>query len=68
MAILEIAGNPQIGERKKGDLKEFMVYKFKVQQLLLLIAYRVNSKKEIELVDLGSHQNFYRNLRNSRES
>lgn len=66
-AIEEIAENPEIGEKKRGDLKEFQVHKFTFQENLWLLAYRVSDEGNLELVDIGSHQNFYRTLRKKRK-
>lgn len=66
-AVDEISSNPEIGERKRGDLKEFRVHKFKVRDQIWLLAYRLGISGNLELIDLGSHQNFYRVLRRSRK-
>ena len=63
-AIKEVIKNPDIGEQKKGNLSWLRVYKFKVLRQLTLLGYSVTKKNEIVLtfVDLGSHENFYRDL------
>ena len=63
-AIREVIKNPDIGEQKKGSLLWLRVYKFKVLGQLTLLGYSVSKKGEIVLtfVDLGSHENFYRDL------
>ena len=61
-----IAENPSIGERKKGDLADLFVYKFRSQNQLYLLGYTVDD--EIRLVYLeavGPHENFYRELKRS---
>lgn len=58
--------DPLAGEKKSGDLGEFFVYKFRERKHIWLLAYRLNSEQDIELIDLGSHENFYRNLRKMR--
>jgi len=64
-AIRNIISNPEIGELKKGDLSGVRVYKFKMQKQLTLIAYEVfDTKMELILLALGSHENFYSNLKN----
>ncbi len=65
-AIERLIREPFSGEKKSGDLGEFLVYKFREGKRLWLLAYRVNSKMELELIDLGSHENFYRGLRRQR--
>ena len=63
-AIKTIIKNPYIGEQKKGNLSWLRVYKFKVQSQLTLLGYNIEKKGEIvlTLVDIGSHENFYRDL------
>lgn len=62
-AIKELIENPQIGEEKKGDLENIFIYKFKINNLRYLLAYRY-SETLIELIMLGPHENYYRNLKN----
>lgn len=62
-AIKELIKNPQIGEEKKGDLENIFIYKFKINNLRYLLAYRY-SETLIELIMLGPHENYYRNLKN----
>jgi mRNA-degrading endonuclease YafQ of YafQ-DinJ toxin-antitoxin module len=64
-AVKIIMANPLIGEMKKGDLNGIQVYKFKMVQQLTLLAYEWH-KEELLLVllALGSHENFYRDLKN----
>jgi mRNA-degrading endonuclease RelE of RelBE toxin-antitoxin system len=63
-AILKIAKDPNIGERKKGDLATLRVYKFKHQNQLYLLAYEHDEViRVVYLIELGSHQNFYRDLK-----
>lgn len=38
-AIAEVALNPYIGEKKKGDLSDFWVYKFRCQGEPYLLGY-----------------------------
>ena len=64
-AIRNIISNPETGDLKKGDLSGVRVYKFKMQKQLTLIAYEVfDTKMELILLALGSHENFYSNLKN----
>ncbi|MFH1504146.1 MAG: type II toxin-antitoxin system RelE/ParE family toxin [Candidatus Omnitrophota bacterium] len=52
-----------IGEEKTNALKGIRVYKFKVLDLIVLLAYQVNQKqKEVIFVAVGGHENFYREL------
>jgi mRNA-degrading endonuclease YafQ of YafQ-DinJ toxin-antitoxin module len=64
-AIRNIISNPETGELKKGDLSGVRVYKFKMQKQLTLIAYEfLDTKMELILLALGSHENFYSNFKN----
>jgi len=65
-AIKIIIENPGIGELKKGSLSWLRVYKFKVLGQLTLLGYNVEKYEKIvlTLVNIGSHENFYRDLKN----
>jgi hypothetical protein len=60
--IEKILEYPEVGETKKGDLREFRVHKFAFKKQKLLIAYQV-LVNEILFYMVGSHENFYRNLK-----
>lgn len=61
-----IADNPAVGERKKGDLAELFVYKFRSQNQLYLLGYTVDDEvRLIYLEAVGPHENFYRDLKRS---
>ena len=60
--IRRICEAPEIGETKKGDLTGVSVHKFKVRDRLFLPAYEFD-EKEILLLALGAHENFYRDLK-----
>lgn len=63
-AIKVIAENPLCGEMKKGDLSGVRVYKFKMVNQLTLLAYSFDDYEIIlTLLTLGSHENFYRDLK-----
>ena len=59
--IKRIVENPNIGVQKSGALKEIFVHKFKVKTLQYLLAYRKN-REQIELIMIGPHENYYRDL------
>lgn len=61
-AIRTIVKNPNIGEEKKGDLAGVFVYKFKVHDQKILLAYEWNPKERL-LLALGVHENFYHELK-----
>ncbi|WP_215843310.1 type II toxin-antitoxin system RelE/ParE family toxin [Acidithiobacillus montserratensis] len=63
-AIEEVASNPDIGEKKKGDLAELWVHKFRSQGQLYLLGYtRDDALMLVYLEAIGSHENFYRDLK-----
>lgn len=66
-AVKEIVAQPSAGEEKRGDLSGVFVYKFKINSQEYLLAYELLPNKEapeeIVLLALGSHENFYRNLK-----
>lgn len=66
-AVLDILNDPSIGEEKVGDLAGVSVYKFKVNKQLILLSYTYD-EKEINLLTFGSHQNFYKDLKNYRKA
>ncbi|QEQ96530.1 type II toxin-antitoxin system RelE/ParE family toxin [Neptunomonas concharum] len=52
--------DPLLGEQKKGDLAFLRVYKFKMVKQLTLLGYSYKDGTVIlELIALGSHENFY---------
>jgi mRNA interferase RelE/StbE len=55
---------PEIGEPKRGDLAGVYVYKFKTNAQLMLLAYEYDPATRMLLL-LGSHENFYRELKRS---
>jgi mRNA interferase RelE/StbE len=63
-AIAEVALNPDIGGKKKGDLSDLWVYKFRCQGQLYLLGYtRDDEVRLVWLEALGPHENFYRDLK-----
>ncbi len=60
--IRRIQQDPTAGEAKKGDLAGVYAHKYKAGSRLILIAYEFDSD-EILLLALGSHENFYRDLK-----
>lgn len=57
-----IIENPTVGNEKKGDLSEVYVHKFKIKTIQYLLAYRF-SEERLELIMIGPHQNYYRDLK-----
>ena len=61
-----VAADPTVGERKKGDLAQLLVYKFRSQDQLYLLGYTVDDAVRLVYLEaLGPHENFYRDLRRS---
>ena len=60
--IQKIMDNPLIGSEKKGDLRGVYVHKFKLQTVQYLMAYRFVGE-DLELVMMGPHENYYRDLK-----
>jgi mRNA-degrading endonuclease RelE of RelBE toxin-antitoxin system len=65
--IRKIIDNPLIGSEKKGDLRGVFVHKFKIKTLQYLLAYRFEGDN-LELIMIGSHENYYRDLKNYLKS
>lgn len=61
--IKQIIKNPSIGSEKKGDLRGIFVHKFNLQNQMYLLAYRVIKEESLELIMLGPHENYYRDLK-----
>lgn len=65
-AIKAIMEDPFIGELKKGDLLFLRVHKFKMVKQLTLLGYSYqDSIMTLELMVLGTHENFYRDIKAS---
>ncbi len=63
-AVREIIADPVGGELKVGDLAGVRVHKFKLNEALMLLAYEYSENQDvIRLLALGSHQNFYLDLK-----
>ena len=61
-AVASIVQDPTIGQAKKGDLAGVFVYKFKSNGQLILLGYEYDPATRMLLL-LGSHENFYRDLK-----
>ena len=62
-AIRTIMQQPDVGGAKKGDLLGVLVYKFKLNKQEVLLSHRLESADELMLLALGSHENFYRDVK-----
>ena len=65
--IRKIIDNPSIGTQKKGDLRGVYIHKFKIQTLQYLLAYRFVGE-DLELIMIGPHENYYRDLKSYLKS
>ncbi|EHL31500.1 type II toxin-antitoxin system RelE/ParE family toxin [Legionella drancourtii] len=63
--VRKLANAPEIGERKKGDLDFLRVHKFNLSNQEVLLAYMYkNEELVLTLLKLGTHENFYRDIKN----
>jgi len=65
--VLKIAGTPNIGTEKKGDLRGVFIYKYKFKDTKYLLSYRF-VKDTLELIMIGQHENYYRALKSYLKS
>ena len=65
-AVKIVLNNPYIGEQKKGDLNFLWVYKFRMNNQLTLLGYSYEDEiVTLNLLAVGSHENFYRDIKNA---
>ncbi len=63
-AVKELVDDPLLGEQKKGGLSFLRIYKFKMNKQLTLLGYSYeDGTVTLELMSLGSHENFYRDIK-----
>lgn len=63
-AVVKIARKPTIGEKKKADLSELWVFKFRSGGQLYLLGYSIDDGlRLVYLESIGSHENFYRDIK-----
>lgn len=63
-AVSEVKENPEIGQNKKGDLSYLRVHKFKMNNQLTLLGYEYDDGEIVlTLMTVGSHENFYRDIK-----
>ncbi len=64
--IRKLIDNPELGERKRGDLDFLRVHKFKWSNQEILLGYMYEEGELIlTLLKLGPHENFYRDIKNT---
>lgn len=62
-AVRSVSQDPGIGDSKVGDLAGVRVYKFRMNNQLCLLSYRSMDENTIKLLTFGTHENFYRDLK-----
>ena len=60
--VRAIVNNPKIGQEKRGELRGIFVHKFKIHTTQYLLAYRIRKNETLELIMIGPHENYYRDL------
>ncbi len=65
--VSKLIENPDLGKEKKGDLRGVFVHKFKIKTIQYLLAYRFRAD-DIELIMIGPHENYYRDLKSTLKS
>ena len=60
--VRAIVNNPKIGQEKRGELRGVFVHKFKIHTTQYLLAYRIRENETLELIMIGPHENYYRDL------
>jgi mRNA-degrading endonuclease RelE of RelBE toxin-antitoxin system len=69
LEIGKIEKSPEIGQQKKGDLSHLWVHKFKVDGRETLLGYSWQAHElVIYLLNLGPHENFYRDAKKRRKA
>ena len=67
MAAEKLATDPAVGERKKGDLADLLVYKFHSNSQLYLLGYTLDDAVRLVYLEaVGPHENFYRDIKRSQ--
>ena len=66
--IKQIIQNPLIGTEKKGDLRGVFVHKFNLQNQMYLLSCRFIKEESLELIMIGPHENYYRDLKSYLKS
>lgn len=63
-AVDGVRQNPDIGERKKGDLVALRVFRFRTGDQLYLLGYTLDENVRLVYLEaVGPHENFYRDLK-----
>ncbi|MEK7344769.1 MAG: type II toxin-antitoxin system RelE/ParE family toxin [Pseudomonadota bacterium] len=66
VAVVSVCQAPRASERKKGDLSDLWVHKFKSHGQLYLLGYTLDENVRLVYLEaIGPHENFYRDLKRS---
>ena len=60
--VKSIVKNPSVGQEKRGELRGIFVHKFKIHSTQYLLSYRMTGADTLELIMIGPHENYYRDL------
>ena len=60
--VRKIVKNPSVGQEKRGELRGIFVHKFKIHASQYLLSYRMAGADTLELIMIGPHENYYRDL------
>ncbi|NQU38625.1 MAG: type II toxin-antitoxin system RelE/ParE family toxin [Lentisphaerae bacterium] len=60
--VRKIAKDPSIGQEQRGEIRGIFVHKFKMHATQYLLSYRMTSVDTVELIMIGPHENYYRDL------
>ncbi|MBT3294396.1 MAG: type II toxin-antitoxin system RelE/ParE family toxin [Verrucomicrobia bacterium] len=60
--IRSIAEDASVGHEKRGELRGVFVHKFKIHATRYLLSYRMAGPDTLELIMIGPHENYYRDL------
>lgn len=66
--VKQIIQDPLIATEKKGDLRGVFVHQFNLQNHLYLLSYRFIKEENLELIMIGPHENYYRDLKSYLKS
>ena len=63
-AVVQVASDPDIGVKKKGDISQLWVYSFRSAGQLYLLGYtREDYLRLVYLENIGPHEHFYRDIK-----
>lgn len=60
--VRRIAKDPSTGQEKRGELRGVFVHTFKIHATQYLLSYRMADADTLELIMIGPHENYYREL------